>query len=174
MRLLIRVLIFTTKIDVSRRIKSPKSTDDSNIVGQTFTFDLKDGLLIGAGSENFYLEPFDEVYVRKSPAYRKQKNVGIIGEALFTGTYALSKKNERLSDLVAKAGGVTSDAYVRGARLIRKMSEEELRRKEDATRMAIKVGADSTTKRERTAVTTSIRRADMLRMPRSAVLLWFI
>ncbi len=56
----------------------------------------------------------------------------------FTGTYALSKKNERLSDLVAKAGGVTSDAYVRGARLIRKMSEEELRRKEDATRMAIK------------------------------------
>lgn len=102
-------------------------------------------MLIGAGSENFYLEPFDEVYVRKSPAYRKQKNVGIIGEALFTGTYALSKKNERLSDLVAKAGGVTSDAYVRGARLIRKMSEEELRRKEDATRMAIKVGADSTT-----------------------------
>ena len=132
----------TTKIDVSRRIKSPKSTDDSNVVGQTFTFDLKDGLLIG---ENFYLEPFDEVYVRKSPAYRKQKNVGIIGEALFTGTYALSKKNERLSDLVAKAGGVTSDAYVRGARLIRKMSEEELRRKEDATRMAVKVGADSTT-----------------------------
>lgn len=64
---------------------------------------------------------------------------------MFTGTYALSKKNERLSDLVAKAGGVTSDAYVRGARLIRKMSEEELRRKEDATRMAIKVGADSTT-----------------------------
>jgi len=110
----------TTKIDVSRRIKSPKSTDDSNVVGQTFTFDLKDGLLIGEGSENFYLEPFDEVYVRKSPAYRKQKNVGIIGEALFTGTYALSKKNERLSDLVAKAGGVTSDAYVRGARLIRK------------------------------------------------------
>lgn len=64
---------------------------------------------------------------------------------IVTGTYALSKKNERLSDLVAKAGGVTSDAYVRGARLIRKMSEEELRRKEDATRMAIKVGADSTT-----------------------------
>lgn len=134
-----------TKIDVSRRIKSPKSTNDNNVVGRTYTFDLKDGLLIGDDNENFYLEPFDEVYVRKSPAYRKQKNVGIIGEALFTGTYALSKKNERLSDLVAKAGGVTSDAYVKGARLIRKMSEEELRRKEDATRMAIKVGADSTT-----------------------------
>lgn len=54
------------------------------------------------------------------PCLSQAENVGIIGEALFTGTYALSKKNERLSDLVAKAGGVTSDAYVRGARLIRK------------------------------------------------------
>lgn len=134
----------TTKIDVSRRIKDPKSREDNNIVGQTFTFDLKDGLLIGEGSETFHLMPFDEVYIRKSPAYRKQKNVLVLGEVLFAGNYALSKKNERLSDLVAKAGGVTSDAYVKGARLIRKMTEEELRRKEDAKRMAAyKTGADS-------------------------------
>lgn len=134
----------TTKIEVSRRIKNPKSDSDNNAVGQIFTFDLKDGLLMGAGSEDFYLQPFDEVYIRKSPAYRKQKNVIVMGEALFTGSYALSKKNERLSDLVAKAGGVTSDAYVRGARLIRKMTEEEIRRKEDALRMAkFKTGADS-------------------------------
>lgn len=134
----------TTKIDVSRRIKNPKSHDDNNIVGQTFTFDLKDGLLIGNGSGDFHLQPFDEVYIRKSPAYRKQKNVLVIGEALFTGNYALTKKNERLTDLVAKAGGVTSDAYVKGARLIRTMTEEEIRRKEDAMRMAaMKTGADS-------------------------------
>ena len=134
----------TTKIDVSRRIKNPKSREDNNTVGQTFTFDLKDGLLIGDGSENFYLQPFDEIYIRKSPAYRKQKNVVIIGEALFTGNYALSKKNERLSDLVAKAGGVTLDAYTKGARLVRKMTAEEIRRREDAQRMAAnKTGADS-------------------------------
>ena len=54
------------------------------------------------------------------------------GEVLFSGNYALSKKNERLSDLIAKAGGVTPDAYVKGARLIRRMTEEEFRRKEDA------------------------------------------
>lgn len=134
----------TTKVDVSRRIKNPKSREDNNIVGQTFTFDLKDGLLIGEGSEAFHLMPFDEVYIRKSPAYRKQKNVLVLGEALFAGNYSLSKKNERLSDLVAKAGGVTSDAYVKGARLIRRMNQEELRRKEDAKRMAAyKTGADS-------------------------------
>lgn len=134
----------TTKVDVSRRIKNPKSHDDNNIVGQTFTFDLKDGLLIGNGSGDFHLQPFDEVYIRKSPAYRKQKNVLVTGEALFTGSYALTKKNERLTDLIAKAGGVTSDAYVKGARLIRTMTEEEIRRKEDAMRMAaMKTGADS-------------------------------
>lgn len=133
-----------TKVDVSRRIKNPKSRDDNNIVGQTFTFDLKDGLLIGNGGGDFHLQPFDEVYIRKSPAYRKQKNVLVMGEALFTGSYALTKKNERLTDLIAKAGGVTLDAYVKGARLIRTMTEEEIRRKEDAMRMAaMKTGADS-------------------------------
>ncbi|MCD8184575.1 MAG: SLBB domain-containing protein [Bacteroides sp.] len=134
----------TTKVDVSRRIKNPKSNEDNNIVGQTFTFDLKDGLLIGGGGENFYLHPFDEVYIRKSPAYRKQKNVTILGEVLFEGSYALSKKNERISDLVVKAGGITSNAYVKGARLIRKMTEEELRHKEDVMHMAAyKRGSDS-------------------------------
>lgn len=126
----------TTKVEVARRVKDPKSTEYSNIVGESFVFDLKDGFLVGEGSENFHLEPFDEVYIRKSPAYREQQNVMIAGEVLFSGNYALSKKNERLSDLIEKAGGVTPDAYVRGARLIRTMTEDEIRRRDDAIRMA--------------------------------------
>lgn len=133
----------TTKVEVARRVKDPKSTTFSNTVGNSFSFDLKDGLLVGEGSDDFHLEPFDEVYIRKSPSYHTQQNVVIGGEVLFSGSYALSKKNERLSDLVAKAGGVTPDAYVKGARLIRKMTEEELRRKEDALRMAQMGGSDS-------------------------------
>lgn len=132
-----------TKVEVARRIKNPKSTAFSTVVGESFVFDLKDGLLVGKGSEDFYLEPFDEVYIRKSPAYHQQQNVAIGGEVLFSGSYALSKKNERLSDLIAKAGGVTPDAYVKGARLIRKMTEEERRRKEDALRMVQMGGSDS-------------------------------
>ena len=133
----------TTKIEVARRMKEPKSTTFSTTVGQNFSFDLKEGLLVGEGSENFHLEPFDEVYIRKSPSYHQQQNVMIGGEVLFSGSYALSKKNERLSDLIAKAGGVTPDAYVKGARLIRKMTEEERRRKEDALRMVQMGGSDS-------------------------------
>lgn len=126
----------TTKVEVARRVKNPQSAEFSTTIGQTFVFDLKDGLLIGQGSENFHLAPFDEVYIRKSPAYHPQQNVTVEGEVLFSGSYALSKKNERLSDLIKKAGGITPDAYVKGARLVRKMTEEELRRKDDMLRMA--------------------------------------
>ena len=133
----------TTKVEVARRMKDPKSTSFSTTVGQNFSFDLKDGLLVGEGSQDFHLEPFDEIYVRKSPSYFKQQNVMVGGEVLFSGNYALSKKNERLSDLIAKAGGVTPDAYIKGARLIRRMTEEEFRRKEDALRMAQAGGGDS-------------------------------
>lgn len=125
----------TTKVDITRRIKDPKSTSFSSVLGKTYSFDIKDGLVVG-GEGDFHLEPFDEIYVRKSPAYRKQQNVVVAGEVLFGGNYALVKKNERLSDLISKAGGITPDAYVKGARLIRKMTEEEQRRQADAVRMA--------------------------------------
>lgn len=131
----------TAKIDIARRMKDPKNKSLNNIVGQSFSFELKDGFL--TGSDDFHLEPFDEVYIRRSPAYHKQQNVQVTGEVLFGGSFALSKKNERLSDLINKAGGVTPDAYIRGARLVRKMTEDEIRRKEDALRMAGKGGKDS-------------------------------
>ena len=131
-----------TKVEVARRMKDAHSKEFTTTIGESFTFDLKDGLLLGEGGTNFHLEPFDEVYIRKSPAYFRQQNVSIRGEVLFSGRYALTKKNERLSDLVEKAGGVTPDAYVAGARLIRRMTEEEIRRRSDVMRMSNK-GEDS-------------------------------
>lgn len=129
------------KVDVARRMKDPKNRLSDNFIGENLSFDLKDGLVVG--EETFFLDPFDEVYIRRSPAYHKQQNVMISGEVLFGGSYALSKKNERLSDLVAKAGGATTDAFVKGARLVRKMTEDEFRRKQDALRVASKGGKDS-------------------------------
>lgn len=124
------------KIEIARRVKDPKSTSFSTIIGQTYSFDLKDGYLIGDKANNFSLQPFDEVYVRKSPAYFAQQNVTISGEVMFDGVYSLQQKNERLSDVVSRAGGVTPDAYVKGARLVRQMNEEERRRQADVLRMA--------------------------------------
>lgn len=123
----------TTRISVTRRIKDPKSTVYSSKLAETFTFDIKDGLL--TGTDNFYLQPFDMVQVRRSPAYQKQRTVSVAGEVLFSGSYALLKKNERLSDLIARAGGITPEAYIRGGRLIRQRSDEERRREQDVLRM---------------------------------------
>ncbi|KAA6350994.1 capsule polysaccharide transporter [termite gut metagenome] len=124
------------RADVSRRIKDPKSNAYTSTIGQTFSFELKDGLIITDTDDKFTLQPYDEVYVRRSPGYQPQQNVTIIGEVLFGGNYALTKKTERLSDLIKKAGGITPDAYVKGARLLRKMAEEEIRQRVDVTRLA--------------------------------------
>lgn len=124
----------TTRVSVTRRIKNPKSTTYSSKLAETFTFDIKDGLIMGDG--NFQLQPFDMVQVRRSPAYQVQRTVTVAGEVLFSGNYSLLKKNERLSDLINRAGGITPEAYILGGRLIRKMNDEEKRRERDVIRMA--------------------------------------
>lgn len=132
----------TVRVDVSRRIKNPKALYTDNTIAQTFSFALKDGFVI-EGDVNFTLMPFDEVYVRRSPGYQQQQNVIIDGEVLFDGTYALTRKNQRLSELITTAGGLTPEAYAKGARLERRMTPEEKLRMETAMRMASGVGKDS-------------------------------
>ena len=122
------------KVDVSRRIKNSKSTEATSTIGEMFTFALKDGFVID-GEAGFILEPYDQIYVRRSPGYQLQVNVKVQGEILYDGTYALTNKSERLSDLVKKAGGVTPFAYVKGSKLMRKANEEEKKRMNDVLKM---------------------------------------
>ena len=119
---------------VSRRIVNPKAMTTDSVIGQSFNFALKDGFVI-EGEPGFVLHPFDEVFVRKSPGYYPQQNVVIEGEVNFQGSYTLTKQNERLSDLVKKAGGVTTVAYVEGARLERKLNDAERMRYEESVKM---------------------------------------
>ena len=116
------------KVDVSRRIVDPKATTSSKVIAKTYTFSLKDGFVID-GTPGFILEPYDEVYVRRSPGYQVQRNITVSGEVLFEGEQTLSTKNMRISDAIKMAGGVTSDAYVRGARLERKLNDDEKARR---------------------------------------------
>lgn len=123
----------TSKVDVARRVIDPKATDESSIKSQTFTVELRDSLEVS--EHGFILQPFDEVYVRMSPAYGKQMNVSVRGEILFDGTYSLKTQDDRLSDLVKAAGGLSSHAYAKGARLQRVMTEEERMRRDQLVRM---------------------------------------
>lgn len=120
----------TVRVDVSRRIKDPKSTHSTDSIGQMFTFALKDGFVID-GEQGFTLQPYDQVFVRRSPGYQAQQNVQVTGEVIFGGTYAMTTTEERLSDLVKKAGGATSKAYLHGAKLIRVANDEEKKRMRD-------------------------------------------
>ncbi|WP_077154513.1 SLBB domain-containing protein [Bacteroides bouchesdurhonensis] len=124
----------TVRVDVSRRIKNPRSTVDNDTIGQMFSFALKDGFVID-GQPGFVLQPYDEVYVRRSPGYQAQQNVSIEGEILFDGTYALTSREERLSDLINKAGGATNYAYLRGAKLTRIANASEKKRMADVIRL---------------------------------------
>lgn len=140
----------TVKVDVSRRIVNPKALTTDSVIARTYTFALKDGFVID-GTPGFKLMPFDEVYVRKSPGYYKQQNVIVEGEVMFSGTYTLSKKNQRLSDLIKSAGGVNDRGYIAGARLERKVNESERARmeavlkkaKEEAEQMEIEAAKEN-------------------------------
>lgn len=122
------------RVDVARRIKDPKSTESSATIGQTFSFGLKDGFVVD-GEPGFTLQPYDQVFVRRSPGYSAQQNVTVNGEVLYGGTYALTTKSERISSVIAKAGGATPFAYVKGAKLTRVANEEEIKRMEDVVNL---------------------------------------
>lgn len=126
----------TAKVDVSRRIRDPKATLKTDEIAKSFSFNLKDGLLID-GDRSFLLEPYDVVHVRRSPAFHTARNIVVNGEVNYEGSFTLENKRMRLSDAVKMAGGVTENAYLRGARLVRVMTEEELIR-ERATMQAVR------------------------------------
>ena len=124
----------TVNVMVSRRVSDAKATAPDSIIAQTYILSLKDGFVID-GTPGFKLMPFDEVSIRKSPAYAEQQNVKIEGEVMFGGTYTLSRRNVRLSDLFQRAGGATEQAYIKGARLMRKANEAEKARMEAVLKM---------------------------------------
>ena len=124
----------TVNVSVSRRVSDAKATAPDSIIAKTYTLSLKDGFVVD-GTPGFTLMPFDEVYVRKSPAYNTQQNVSIEGEVMFAGDYTLTQRNARISDLFKKAGGSTAEAYIKGARLIRRANEVEKARMQAVLKM---------------------------------------
>ncbi len=123
------------KVDVARRQRDKAAVTSSNNVAQMFSFKIKDGFTID-GEKDFILEPFDEVYVRRSPDYVEQQHVTIQGEVAFPGTYTITKKGMRLSELINMCGGILPEGYAKGARLERKLTEAEKIRQRQLLRMS--------------------------------------
>ena len=124
----------TINVMVSRRVMDAKALRPDSVIAKTYTLSLKDGFVID-GTPGFKLMPFDEVMIRQSPAYIEQQNVSVTGEVMFAGLYTLDRRNARLSELFKKAGGATDQAYLKGARIIRKANEQEKQRMEAVLKM---------------------------------------
>lgn len=107
------------RIEISRRVKDadPKSANPATAV--IFQQDINTDLRDSSEASRFILQPFDEVSIRPAPGYFVQKNAVVEGEVIYTGKYSLEAKNDRISDLVKRAGGLTPQAYVKGAVLVR-------------------------------------------------------
>lgn len=132
----------TAKVDVARRMIDPAATTSTMDIAKTFSFSINPGFEFD-GDKSFTLEPFDVVSVRRSPVSAEPFTVRVEGEIAFQGSYTLQQKNQRLSDVVKEAGGIIPGAYVRGARLIRTMNEDERARMQDVIAMARQSASDA-------------------------------
>jgi protein involved in polysaccharide export with SLBB domain len=132
----------TVKVDVARRMIDPEATTSTMEIAKTYSFSIKPGFEFD-GDKSFTLQPYDAVSVRRSPVSVDPFRVRVEGEIAFEGFYTLEQKNQRLSDVVKAAGGVIPGAYVRGARLIRNMNEDELARRDELIKMARQSAAAS-------------------------------
>ena len=126
----------TVRVDVTRRIIDRKGTKKQKEIAQTFSFGVKEGFVV-EGEPGFVLEPYDQVFVRRSPGYAEKVNVTVSGEVEFEGDYSLNVRNERLSDVIKKAGGLTDFAYIDGARLERQMTPEEYKQAQELMAMVV-------------------------------------
>lgn len=112
------------RVEVSRVLRDKYATKKTNQYAQKFHFDLKNGLLIDQDRQ-FVLEPYDHVTIYNSPVFNQARLVTVNGEVNWEGTVAMEQRETHLSDVIEMAGGFTEQAYLKGATLMRRMSEEE-------------------------------------------------
>jgi len=118
------------KIEIARRVKNNLANTSSDQVAEIFQFPISKDLKISDLASKFILQPFDQVFVRLSPGYEIQKLIKIEGEVAFPGSYVITSKREKISDMIARAGGLTNEAYIKGARLVRKLPIDKKQRLE--------------------------------------------
>jgi protein involved in polysaccharide export with SLBB domain len=105
------------RVEISRRVRSSDQNSELSKTAEVFLIDIDKNL--NFSKPKFELLPFDIVSVRSSMGYEIQRQVKVEGEVLYPGMYTISNKNERVSDLVERAGGLTALAYAKGASLKR-------------------------------------------------------
>jgi len=126
-------------LEIARRVKDNLASGTSNQLAETFQFAIGKDLKFSDSATRFVLQPFDQVFIRKSPVFMPQLLVSIEGEVTFPGRYSITSRTERISDLIKRAGNLTPEAYLQGASLVRQLSPgQKLREKALETLAALK------------------------------------
>ena len=110
----------SNRIEINRRLTSNELNE--NNISEILTFDLDKNLT----NNSIIIKPFDQIIVRKNPNFYTQQYARVEGEVMYPGKYAISSKNERISDLINRSGGFKNMAYLKGATLIRLTEFAEL------------------------------------------------
>ena len=126
----------TAKVEIARRVVDPTATTQTQRLADIYTVSIENGLAVGEG-KGFMLKPFDRVVVRTSPGYGEQRTVSVGGEVLFSGSYTLEKRNERISDIIRRSGGILDGAFIRGAHMTRLLTDDEYTARREALRLAM-------------------------------------
>lgn len=118
-----------SSIEIARRVRDV----NSGKIAEITTISIDPNLELAEEEKNQKLMPFDHVFIRRSPGFENEQLISIRGEVMYPGEYAISNANERISDVIKRAGGLSQYAYPKGANLIRRtvyykgMTEEEKR-----------------------------------------------
>jgi protein involved in polysaccharide export with SLBB domain len=105
------------RIEVSRRVFDSDPSLKNRKVAQVFSVNIEGSL--NFEKTDFTLQPFDIVSVYSLPGYEVQKTVKVEGEVIYPGNYTILQKNEKISDIIARAGGLTQTADIEGGSLKR-------------------------------------------------------
>ena len=164
------------RIEIFRRIIENQSTQERSAnLAESYRFSVNRDLSMREKDKQFELKPFDQVFVRQKPNYETQRNVEIEGQVMYPGTYAIENRNERISDLIERSGGLTSEAYLAGATLLREREVEErqevdleLGAGEVVNRETRANEADTVDRKETEEVPVGIDLADIMENPGSS------
>lgn len=154
------------RVEVARRIVDTEDGINTSQIAEIFHFSINENLELNAEEATFELKPFDKVYIRTAPNYSRQHEITIVGEVNYPGTYTLESKNDRISDMIIRAGGLTNEAYLEGATLFRARKHIE----QDAQRTEANVeGSEQTNlkKWDRTHAQVGINLPEVMNVPNS-------
>ncbi len=108
-------------IEISRRLSHDEAQIRSDKIAHVFQFTISRELKMHGEDAKFVLEPYDQIFIRRSPGYEERSVVTINGEVNYAGQFSLTSKKERISTIIQRAGGLSPNAYAKGAMLTRKV-----------------------------------------------------